>query len=474
MTGNPAFIAASLLLAALLSGTSPAGENFTIRISGRPGETEVSLLSDGQITNLQGLFSIMHEENRLMAQISSPREGALITRGGVEAGGVLRGEISRTGDGGAEGFLRGEDVFFSVPGEGICLREGSFLAYLKDETIELESLVFNGRGALRASGGIARRRGAFYARLSMDIDDYPVFERPDRQLRVSGTAEISAGEDGIKARGDFRIERGFFFISGLDASSPPSADITVLGEEPPPEYAHPLEEAFVKIDLGSNLKIKSDELEARLEGILEIGMRAGEPVSVKGLVRAAEGSYRAYGQEMYIERGIITFTGPPDNPGLDILALHKHRRIDVGIRVFGTLADPRVELYSYPDMPDVEKLSYLILGRSFETAARGDAALIAASAAAILAPEEYARLESEIQRTTGLDEIRLAAEDDREEAVVILGKQLSSRLYLTYRKGLAGLTNAAMLEYSIAPKWILRAETGRENLVGITYSITFD
>lgn len=100
--------------------------------------------------------------------------------------------------------------------------------------------------------------------------------------------------------------------------------------------------------------------------------------------------------------------------------------------------------------------------------------LIAAAAAAILAPEEYAKLESELLKMTGLDEIRLAPEEDREETVVVLGKQLSSRLSFRYKRGLAGFTNAAILEYMLTGNWLVRAETGYDNLIGLTYTIAFD
>ena len=38
--------------------------------------------------------------------------------------------------------------------------------------------------------------------------------------------------------------------------------------------------------------------------------------------------------------------------------------LSVGVQVSGTARAPRVRLYSDPDMPDAEKLSWLVLGRS--------------------------------------------------------------------------------------------------------------
>ena len=96
------------------------------------------------------------------------------------------------------------------------------------------------------------------------------------------------------------------------------------------------------------------------------------------------GEYRAYGQRLDIERGIVRFTGAVDNPALDILAIRPNMLQRVGVQVTGNALAPYVRLYAEPDMPDAEKLSWLVTGRA-SAGSGAEAALVQQAALALLA-----------------------------------------------------------------------------------------
>ncbi len=458
------------------SGAFP-GENFTISLKGGPRQTEAAIHLRGDKLNLDGALTILHEEGIITAKITPAEDMPVFRLPQMEAGGSLSAELERSkkdGFRGLSGRVSGENLFFRVPGEGVFIGNGNLSGEIRENIIRIESLQFNNDGNALVTGEINFTDEKPSAKIFFESERFPVLARADRLLKISGTGAVELLEGQTYVEGDFRVDRADIFVREVSAAPPPADDIVVIGDEELPEARpYPFKRASIKLNLGDQFRIRTGELDTKLEGKLNLEISDAD-LSVTGSVRTVDGKYRAYGQEMYIRRGVITFTGPPENPGLDVLALHKHRRIDVGVRISGTLAAPQIELYSYPDMPDAEKLSFLVLGRGFETAGGGELSLIAAAAAAILAPEEYAALESEILRTTGLDEIRLAPGEDREETVVVLGKRISSRLYFTYKRGLAGLTNASILEYFLSPRWIVRAEAGYDNLIGLTYSIKFD
>jgi len=79
------------------------------------------------------------------------------------------------------------------------------------------------------------------------------------------------------------------------------------------------------------------------------------------------GTYEAYGRTLALERGALNFQGAVDNPGINVLALRKGLPVEAGVEVLGTVARPKVRLYSSPDVPEGEKLAWLVLGRG-----RGD------------------------------------------------------------------------------------------------------
>lgn len=465
------------ILGSFAAHGSFSGENFTVNLRGDSREARVIIHSSGERINLEGNFTVSRDEGIITAEISPRGDMPLYSQPNLRAGGSLKAEIETAGKDGirpVSGNITGEALFFDLPEAGVFSGKGSLRASISEDIITVESLEFNDRGRAGITGKINFQDEEPSAEISLELEEYPLLRRADRSMKISGTGNLRRAGSKTYAEGSFTVDSADIYIRDADTAARPAEDIKVIGEENPPPPSYPVETASLDINLGDNFRIRTNELDAEIEGELRLETDEGGDLSVFGSVRAIQGSYKAYGQEMYIERAVITFTGPPDNPGLNVLALHKHRNIDVGVKLSGTLAAPKIELYSDPDMPDVEKLSILVLGRSFETAGGGDMSLIAASAAAILAPEEYAKLESELLKMTGLDEIRLAPGEDREKTVVILGKQLSSRLNFKYKRGLAGFTNAAILEYFLTLNWLVRAETGYDNLIGLTYSIAFD
>src|SRR5690606_979869 len=119
-------------------------------------------------------------------------------------------------------------------------------------------------------------------------------------------------------------------------------------------------------------------------GRLNLRSSAERPApQVLGEVRTASGSYQAYGQRLDIEAGVLRFTGPYDNPSLDVLAIRPYTTQRVGVQVRGTARAPQVRLYSEPDLPDSEKLAWLVLGRP-ATGGGAEAAVLQQAAMALL------------------------------------------------------------------------------------------
>jgi len=130
----------------------------------------------------------------------------------------------------------------------------------------------------------------------------------------------------------------------------------------------------LQVDLGDDLKLRGRGLDTKLRGSLALAT-PGNRLALTGSVRTEAGSYAAYGQKLAIDHGVLTFTGPADNPRLDILALRSNIDQRVGVLVSGSAQSPRVRLYSEPDMSDTDKLSWLVLGRAPDGLARTDTAL---------------------------------------------------------------------------------------------------
>ena len=210
----------------------------------------------------------------------------------------------------------------------------------------------------------------------------------------------------------------------------------------------------VTVDLGNDFALQGQGITTRLTGEVDIRSSAvpGAPPRVTGEVRTDEGRYRAWGQMLDVETGLIRFNGPYNNPSLDILALRPNIGVRAGVQVTGSAQAPRVKLYSDPELPDAEKLSWVVLGRN-ATAGGAEAAVLQQAALALLGRKGGNTSTANIASRVGLDEIGFkgaAPGEDANTAALTFGKRISKDLYLTYERTLSGTLGAASARVIVA------------------------
>src|SRR5205085_11869447 len=137
----------------------------------------------------------------------------------------------------------------------------------------------------------------------------------------------------------------------------------------------------LRVDMGEQLRIRGRGLDGSLRGDLRLTTPSGR-LAVDGTLRVVGGTYQAYGQKLDIDRGVLTFVGPVENPRLDIEATRPNLDVRVGVAVTGTALNPRIRLFSEPELSDIDKLSWLVLGRASETTGGADTALLQQAALA--------------------------------------------------------------------------------------------
>ena len=155
-------------------------------------------------------------------------------------------------------------------------------------------------------------------------------------------------------------------------------------------------------------------------------------------------------------------------PQLDILAVRPDIDTRVGVSVQGNAANPRISLFSEPEMTEMDKLSWLVMGRPSEGLGGSDLALLQSAALALLAGENSGESRSLAQRI-GLDKLSVSQGESGgvEDAVVAVGRQISTRLYLGYERGLNAAGGSWQLIYRIAQQLNLRAQSGEESAVDL-------
>jgi translocation and assembly module TamB len=173
---------------------------------------------------------------------------------------------------------------------------------------------------------------------------------------------------------------------------------------------------------------------------------------------------------MNIERGELRFTGPADNPALDILAVRPNMVQKVGVQVTGRAQSPHVELYSDAGLSQAETLSYVVLGRS-SSGGGAEAAMLQRAATALLAGRGGTG--RGIAGRLGLDELSVAP-DGTSGAVVRVGRRFAENLYASYERSLAGATGTLFLFYDISRRITVRAEAGERTGLDLIFTFFFD
>jgi translocation and assembly module TamB len=229
----------------------------------------------------------------------------------------------------------------------------------------------------------------------------------------------------------------------------------------------------LRLDLGQRLRLRGQGMDARLAGELALTTPGGRP-QVHGTVRTLQGRYAAYGQDMEVERGEIVFTGALANPRLDILALRpKLDEVRVGVQIVGTAQNPRVRLYSEPELAELDKLSWLVMGRAPDNLGRTDTALLQRAALALLAGQgDGGTPGNQLFKALGLDDVgvRQRESGDVRQTVVSLGRQISSRWYVGYERGIGTAAGTWQLIYRLARRFTLRGQSGEQNSLDVLWT----
>ena len=320
-----------------------------------------------------------------------------------------------------------------------------------------------------------------------------VLVRADRQVSVSGTLQAQLQQGQISLRGKLTTDRATIILP--DESAPSlGSDVVVRSKAKDladqakaqaaakanqvaaqAETAKPPDIA-ITLNLGRDFALSGHGITTRLTGEVDIRSSAvpGAPPRVTGEVRTDEGRYRAWGQSLNVETGLIRFNGPYDNPSLDILALRPNISVRAGVQVTGSAKAPRVKLYSDPELPDAEKLSWVVLGRN-AAAGGAEAAVLQQAALALLGRGNNPG--GGIASRLGLDEIGVkgpGSGEDATAAALTFGKRLSKDLYVTYERSLSGTLGTLYIFYDLTRSLTLRGQTGEKSAVDIIYTVKYD
>lgn len=408
------------------------------------------------------------------------------------------------------------------------LDNGELAARFSGQQVVLETLRFDsddGRVTARGSASVVTRpRGAgnplpVDGRFTFNAERVLVPLGPGQRMLISGDTSIDSDARRVALAGKLRVDRGLIELQGSNVPSLPD-DIEVVGLQGAAADREKLARAArsigkedtrslriasdVEVALGDELKFTGKGAQGRITGALKVGGHLPDEPSITGALKIVDAKYEAYGQNLLVERGDVRFNGPVDNPSLDILARRPQLPVEVGIAVTGTARTPTITLTSKPDMPDSDKLSWLVLGVAPTEAPNAAQWLALRQAAAQLLGSDDGPARPGVADRLGLDVLNFGYGSNTDPAqgiaekkaptglpgaggstggssasaaqreVVTVGKRLSDRLFVTYERGVRGLWNLLRIQYRLTQRLSVRGQSGSDTAVDLSYSYSFD
>jgi translocation and assembly module TamB len=419
----------------------------------------------------------------------------LLGQPGLEVDGALRANITGSGTVGAptlNGGINGEGLAVRWPDQGLRLRNGTLRATLAGDQLQLQRFALEGNsGRASVEGNVRFAGGEAAMDLRLVADKLEALSRPDRTVILSGQASVVRNATRFAVEGKFRADRALVEFAPQDRPTL-SDDVIVLGrgtQKPgtaKKEKVVPLT-VDVTADLGDDFHIRGLGADAYLAGAVQLRMVGDGPPRLNGSIRTVSGTYAAYGQRLSIDRGVVTFSGPYDNPSIDVIAVRKRpdgeqlseTNVEAGVQVRGTALAPTAKLISTPNVSDSDKLSWLVLGHGMETATGSEADVLSAAAGALLGGKGgTGGITSKLANSLGVDELGVRQGAGQaaglENTVVTVGKRISSRLYLSFEQGAATASSVVRLRYKVNPRITLQLQTGTNTALDVLYSWAFD
>lgn len=445
---------------------------------------EMGYLTAKAQTQIHGL--VLNENDRKTVSIQANIDDLSWTRlflgDAMELGGRLNADVNI--DVGAKwawtsrGTVTGRELRFTRLDDGIRLIDGELDARFDGDVFRLESLTFPARlrvepqewrtatwlkespdakdGKLTVAGqwNLSTQQGAF----DVDIFRFPILQRSDRYAMISGNINLDMELPRIAITGKVVADAGWFNLDMLGGIPTVDSDVVIVraSDEPAAEPSAATTDMSLQIDvdLGPRFYLTGYGVNSGLVGSLRITMMDGKLTGI-GALRTRGGRIELYGQKLLLRRGTVTFQGDITSPILDIEALRTGQAVEAGVKVVGTARKPRIDLVSYPEVSEVEKLSWLLLGHGPDDSG-GDMALLLSVGTSFLGDGEP------FYRKFGIDEVSMRSGDLGSAGSILpvesVVKSLNSGTSNEERKFIA-ITKALTADFSVSLEQAM-ADTG--------------
>ncbi|MTH47041.1 autotransporter assembly complex protein TamB [Intestinirhabdus alba] len=256
-----------------------------------------------------------------------------------------------------------------------------------------------------------------------------------------------------------------------------SSDEVMLNRDLQPEEARtaaiPIN-SNLTVHVGNNVRIDAFGLKARLTGDLKVAQDK-QGLGLNGQITIPEGRFHAYGQDLLVRKGELLFSGPPDQPLLNIEAIRNPESTEndviAGVRVTGSADEPKAEIFSDPAMSQQEALSYLLRGQGLDSNQSDSEAMT--SMLIGLGVAQSGQVVGKIGETFGVSNLALDTQGVGDSSQVVVSGYVLPGLQVKYGVGIFDSLATLTLRYRLMPKLYLEAVSGVDQALDLLYQFEF-
>lgn len=364
-----------------------------------------------------------------------------------------------------------------LPAQGITLQKINVSVRSHSRShVSIDGSASSGAGTLNVRGDARQNAdNDWFTQISLKGERVDVMRTNEMHIIASPDLRLTLLRNRIDLTGEIVIPEAMIQPRELKGAVSESDDVIIMAGDGPatPKNSRQIH-SQLRVRLGDFVRFNGFGLKARLAGEMVLTDEPEQPTTATGELRVTEGEYRAYGQELTIDRGrLMFFGGPLDNPGLDVRAVRKVEEVTAGLLVRGTLKSPEVSIFSEPAMGETDALSYLVLGRPASQATRAESQEMYGAAAA-LGLLGGSLLGNQFGKRFGIDDVRIESGGGFGGGALVIRHYLSPKLYVSYGMGLFESLNVFIVRYQLSKLWAVQAESGTQSSGDIIYTLERD
>lgn len=401
---------------------------------------------------------------------------------GEKAAGMLNANL-RLGGSAQKPLVYGRMALDKVDIDGhwmpFDMTDGRLVVNFDGMTSTMEGLVSTTRGQLNLSGDADWRDiNAWRARIAAKGDKLRVTVPPMIRIDVSPDLVFEATPQLFSLNGSVDIPWARITVQELPESAVGvSSDEVMLDDQlkpiQPKTAGIPINSNLM-IHVGNDVRLDAFGLKARLKGDLKV-VQDKNGLGLNGQIDIPSGRFHAYGQDLIVRKGQLMFSGPPDQPLLNIEAIRNPESteddVTAGVRVTGLADAPKLEVFSDPAKSQQEALSYLLRGQGLGSSGADGNAMT--SMLIGMGVAQSGQLVGKIGEAFGVSNLALDTQGVGDSSQVVVSGYVLPGLQVKYGVGIFDSLATLTLRYRLMPKLYLEAVSGLDQALDLLYQFEF-